>query len=118
MLSMSQDCPPNVGGVARPLEGWLNANPCRVRGAQCSVRRRTRKGAQRRGYYPRMYYHLPLFEGTPPTLGGEFKVLDNIYIITINNAEAISESVFVRSVSAYGGDYLLLCLFCVGWKRS
>ena len=23
----------------------------------------------------------PLFEGTPPTLGGEFKVLDNSYII-------------------------------------
>ena len=53
MLSKSQDCPPNVGGVARPLEGWLNAKPCRVRGAQRSVRRRTRKGAQRRGYYPR-----------------------------------------------------------------
>ena len=52
MLSKSQDCPPNVGGVARPLEGWLNANPCRVRGAQRSVRRRTRKGTQRRGYYP------------------------------------------------------------------
>ena len=76
MLSKSQDCPPNVGGRA-----------------------------QRRGYYPRKYYHLPLFEGKglrhssgklkfpsslptliprrPPTLGGEFKVLDNIYIIAL-----------------------------------
>ena len=53
MLSKSQDCPLSLGGRA-----------------------------QRRGYYPRKYYHLPLFEGTPPTLGGEFKVLDNIYIIT------------------------------------
>ena len=30
---------PLRGGVARPLEGWLNAKPCRVRGAQYSVRR-------------------------------------------------------------------------------
>ena len=34
---------PQAGGVARPLEGWLNAKPCRVRGAQCSARRRTRR---------------------------------------------------------------------------
>ena len=38
---------PQAGGVARPLEGWLNAKPCRVRGAQCSVRWRTPKGAKR-----------------------------------------------------------------------
>ena len=37
---------PQTGGVARPLEAWLNAKPCRVRGAQYSVRRRTRKGAR------------------------------------------------------------------------
>ena len=105
LLSKSLDCPPKLGGVSRPLEGWLNANPCRVREAQCSVRRRTRKGAQRRGYYPRQLYHLPLFEGKglrhssgklkfpsslptlisrrPPILGGEFKVLDNSYIIAL-----------------------------------
>ena len=34
-------CPPE-GGVARPLEGWLNAKPYRAREAQCSARRRTR----------------------------------------------------------------------------
>ena len=44
MLSKSQDCPPNVGGRA-----------------------------QRRGYFPEKPYHLPLYEGTPPNLGGEFQ---------------------------------------------
>ena len=31
--------------------------------------------AKRRGYCLRMLYHLPLFEGTPPNLGGEFNGL-------------------------------------------
>ena len=32
----------------------------------------------------------PLFEGTPPTLGGEFKVLDNSYIITKEKNEQLA----------------------------
>ena len=44
------NCPHSLGGVARPLEDCLNGKPCRVRGAQCSARRRTRQGAKRRGY--------------------------------------------------------------------
>ena len=47
------------------------------------VQRLARLGgrAKRRGYYCTNRTTSPLFEGTPPNLGGEFKVLDNIYII-------------------------------------
>ena len=34
-----KNCRP-LRGVARPLEGWLNAKPCRVRGVQYFARRR------------------------------------------------------------------------------
>ena len=44
MLSKPRYCPPRLGGRAK-----------------------------RRGSCLRESYHLPLFEGTPPNLGGEFK---------------------------------------------
>ena len=46
----------------------------------------------------RKLYHLPLFEGTPPTLGGEFKVLDNIYIIAKKEGVSLPTSLFCIAI--------------------
>ena len=42
---------------------------------------------ERRGIYTVKTYHLPLCEGTPPILGGEFKVSRSYIGLTLNSAK-------------------------------
>ena len=65
------NCPPRVGDADAKGASVVTTetlvsqrNPQRGYGV-CEVKRR--------GYYCNILYHLPLFEGTPPTPGGEFK---------------------------------------------
>ena len=83
MLSKPRYCPPRLGGVARSSQGWLNAKPCRVRGAQCPARRRTRQGAKRRGIIYEKRTTSPSSRVLLLTQEENFMDVDNIYIITI-----------------------------------
>ena len=58
--------------------------PSRAERGECSALHDGGPGRERSGggYLLQKSYHLPLFEGTPPNLGGESKELDNSYIIS------------------------------------